>query len=407
MRRLSCLLVAVTLVACGRGAEITEPSTAADASLTDRTASQGLLPDRYEIVALPLLSGTQSAADALNNEGVAAGYATLSGNTVQHATLWRDGTIQDLGTLGGPNSGVLWPGLNDLGVAAGVAETAALQPLGESWSCAAFFPTTTGHVCLGFAWEDGQMIKMPTLGGDNSFATEVNNRGLVVGWAETAVHDPTCNTPQVLQFRAAVWDPAGNRIHQLHPLPGDSASAATAINDQDQVVGISGKCDIAVGRFSARRAVMWDHGHVIDIGGLGGVAWNTAMALDNAGVVVGFADTTGDQSGVPNFRAFIWTKEEGIKDLGTLPGDILSEALDINDRGQVVGISIGASATRAFIWQNGKMTNLQTLMPPGYANLLESAQAINDQGQITGYMANPTTGQQLTFLATPIWSKAR
>jgi probable HAF family extracellular repeat protein len=406
MRRLSCLLVAVVLVACGRATEITEPPTAADASLNDRTASQGV-PDHYEIVALPLLSGTQSAADAINSQGVLAGYATLAGNTVQHATLWRDGTIEDLGTLGGPNSGVLWPGLNDWGVAAGVAETADLQPRGEAWSCSAFFPTTTGHICRGFAYRDRQMIKMPTLGGDNSFATEVNDRGLVVGWAETPVVDPTCNYPQVLQFRAAVWDPATNQIHQLRPLHGDSASAATAINEQGQVVGISGKCDIAVGRFSARRAVMWDHGRVTDIGGLGGIAWNTAMALNNEGVVVGFADTTGDQSGAPNFHAFIWTSESGIQDIGTLSGDNLSEALDINDRGQVVGISIGNSGTRAFIWQNGKMTNLQSLLPPGYPDQLESAQGINDQGQITGYMADPSTGQQLTFLATPVWSMAR
>ena len=369
MRRLSCLIVVVALLACGRGTEITEPPTAADPSLAARSASEGVLPDRYEIVALPDLSGTQSAGDAINNQSEVAGFATLSGNSVEHATLWRDGVIHDLGTLGGPNSGVLWPGLNDLGVAAGVAETPELQPRGESWSCSAFFPTTTGHVCRGFAWMDGHMIKMPTLGGDNSFATEVNDRGLVVGWAETLVEDPTCSAPtQVLQFRAVVWDPASMRIHQLRPLHGDSASAATAINEQGQVVGISGKCDLAVGRFSARRAVMWDHGQVIDIGGLGGIAWNTAMALNNAGVVVGFADTTGDQSGAPNFHAFIWAKEDGIKDLGTLNGDNLSEALDINDRGQVVGISIGDTATHAFIWQNGKMTNLQTLVPSGYAN---------------------------------------
>jgi probable HAF family extracellular repeat protein len=400
MHRLSYMLLAAALVGCGRGAEVTPPSTAG--ALTDRMAGEGLAPSGYEIVTLPVLSGTQAAGDAINSQGQVAGYATLSGNTVQHATLWHDGQIQDLGTLGGPNSGVLWPGLNDAGVAAGVAETADLQPLGESWSCSAFFPAPTGHICRGFVWADGRMTGMPTLGGDNSFATEVNDRGHVVGWAETPVHDPTCDSTQVLQFRAVVWDPANHRIHQLRPLPGDSASAATAINDEDQVVGISGRCDIAVGRFSARRAVLWDHGHVIDIGGLGGVAWNTAMAINNEGVVVGFADTTGDQSGAPNFHAFIWTREAGIKDLKTLSGDILSEALDINNQGQVVGISIGANGTRAFIWQNGKMTNLQSLLRPGYPNVLESAQGINDEGQITGYLMVPSTGQQLTFVATPI-----
>jgi probable HAF family extracellular repeat protein len=394
MYRLSLLLVGAVLVGCGRESELTQPETAAE-----RMGAEGV--SRYEIVTLPLLSGTQAAGDAINNQGLVAGYATLAGNTAQHATLWQGGAIQDLGTLGGPNSGVLWPGLNDAGTAVGVAETAELQPLGESWSCSAFFPTTTGHVCQGFVWQYGRMTAMPTLGGDNGFATGVNNRGHVVGWGETPVHDPTCIAPQVLQFRAMVWDPEAGRVQQLAPLPGDSASAATAINDQDQVVGISGSCDVAVGQFSARRAVLWDHGRVIDIGGLGGVAWNTAMAINNDGVVIGFADTTGDASGAPNFHAFIWAKEEGIKDLNTLPGDILSEALGINSRRQVVGISIGASGTRAFIWQHGRMTDLQTLMPPGYPNVLESAQSINDEGQITGYLLVPSTGQQLTFVATP------
>ena len=48
------------------------------------------------------------------------------------------------------------------------------------------------------------------------------------------------------------------------------------------------------------------------------------------------------------------------------------------------------------------MTDLQTLMPAGYPNLLESAQGINDAGQITGYLTVPSTGKQLTFVATPL-----
>lgn len=400
MHRLSYVLVVAIMLACSRGADVTPPSATASVAAA-RMAAEALTPTKYQIVTLPLLSGTMAAGNSINAGGVVAGYATLSGNTVQHATLWENGAIVNLGTLGGPNSGILWPGLNNRGMAAGVAEKSELDPLGESWSCSAFFPVPTGHICRGFLWSNGRMTAMPTFGGNNSFATEVNDRGMVVGWAETPVHDPTCDSTQVLQFRAAVWDPERNRIEQLRPLAGDSASAATAINDRDQVVGISGRCDIAVGRFSARRAVMWDHGEVVDIGGLGGVAWNTAMAINNEGVVVGFADTTGDQTGAPNFHAFIWTRAEGIKDLGTLSGDVLSEALGINDQGQVVGVSIGAT-NHAFIWQNGKMVNLQSLLPAGYPNLLQSAQSINDAGVITGYLQVPSTGQQLAFVATPI-----
>jgi uncharacterized membrane protein len=87
----------------------------------------------------------------------------------------------------------------------------------------------------------------PFAGGYNSYATGANNRGQVVGWAENGVHDSTCNTAfQILQFRAALWEPNGE-MRELPPLPGDSTSAATAINDKGQVVGISGACGIAVG----------------------------------------------------------------------------------------------------------------------------------------------------------------
>jgi probable HAF family extracellular repeat protein len=387
MYRTWSALAVATLVGCSNSHDAT---TTAPTPRADRESSA----PQYDIVTVPM-----SSSNAINNEGAVAGFNQA--NNIQTATFFHDGVVTSLGTLGGPNSQVGWPGLNDDNTVVGFSETAELSPLGEHWSCSAFFPTITGHICRGFAWRNGRMTAMPTLGGDNSFATEVNNRGYVVGWAETAVHDPTCHTPQVLGFRAVVWHPESGRIHELRPLPGDSASSATAINDRDQVVGISGACDTAVGGISARRAVMWDHGRVIDIGGLGGSAWNTAMALNNDGVVVGFADLTGDQNGAaPNFHAFVWTREEGIGDLKTLPGDALSEALDINNRGQIVGISIGATA-RAFLYQDHQMINLQDLMPKGYPNLLQSAQGINDEGQITGFLVVPGTGEQLAFIATP------
>jgi len=388
MRHIWYVLAVATLVGCSDNQD-----TAAPTNL--RADREPGTPPQYDIATIPMSYG-----GAINEEGWVAGFNNLPGN-IQHATFFRDGVVKDLNTLGGPNSEVQWPGLNDHNTVVGFAEEAELSPLGEHWSCSAFFPTITGHICRGFAWHHGRMIAMPTLGGDNSFATEINNHGRVVGWAETAVHDPTCHAPQVLGFRAVVWHLQSGHIHELRPLPGDSASAATAINDRDQVVGISGACDTAVGGISARRAVMWDDGQVIDIGGLGGTAWNTAMALNNDGVVVGFADSAGDQNGAaPNFHAFRWTRDDGIKDLKTLSGDVLSEALDINNRGQIVGISIGATA-RAFLFEHDTLYNLQDLVPKNYPNLLQSAQAINDEGQITGFAIVPGTNQPVTFIATP------
>jgi probable HAF family extracellular repeat protein len=357
----------------------------------------------YEVTNLPSLGGTSSGGSSINNRGWIAGFSNLPGDQTRHATLWRSGSNLDLGTLGGPNSSVVWPVKNNRGLIAGIAETAEIDPLGEDWSCSAFFPgEPTGHICLGFVWESGVMRPLPTLGGNNGFATGVNNRGQVVGWAENTFHDPTCNPPQVLQFRAVLWGPEEGKIEELPPLPGDSVSAATAINDTGQVVGISGICDNAVGRFSAAHAVLWDNGTVTDIGNLGGVAWHTPMAINQRGTVVGFSNPPGDEDGSFNAHAFLWTRRDGIQDLGTLPGDTTSQALGINARDQVVGLSCGETGCRAFLWRNGVMKDLNTLVSHGYPDHLVSAADINDAGKITGEAMVRETGETLTFVAAPI-----
>ncbi|MGA2689405.1 MAG: hypothetical protein ABSE85_15185 [Candidatus Korobacteraceae bacterium] len=310
---------------------------------------------RYRVVSLGIpLGGSAAGAAAINNLGWVAGDSNLTGDLTQHAELWVYGYPIDMGTLGGPNSAVLWPGLNNWGEAVGISDTSATDPLGESWSCGAFFPAShTGHTCVGFKWQWGVgMTALPTLGGNNGFATSVNSSGQVVGWAENTVHDPTCVAPQVLQFEA----------------------------------------------------LLWQHGTVTNLGNLGGFAWNTPMALNNHGQIVGFSDLPGDQHGAnPNFHAFLWTQSRGIQDLGTLPGDAISEALGINDQGQVVGVSYGAGFTnpRAFLWQDGVMTDLNTLIPSGSSLYLQAAQEINDLGEIVGQASDQTTGNAPAFLLIP------
>lgn len=69
-------------------------------------------------------------------------------------------------------------------------------------------------------------------------------------------------------------------------------------------------------------------------------------------------------------------------DLGVLPGDSLSEALDINDEGQIVGVSL--PSFRAFIYENGKMWDLNGLIAHDSPLFLIGANGINDRGEITG-----------------------
>ncbi|MGN6320576.1 MAG: hypothetical protein ACTHNE_02505, partial [Dyella sp.] len=99
----------------------------------------------YQVRNLGSLGGTSSAGISINRLGLVSGYANLAGDQRMHATLWLNGAPLDLGTLGGANSAITWPVKNDYGVLVGIAETAQLDPLGENWSCSAFFPTVTGH----------------------------------------------------------------------------------------------------------------------------------------------------------------------------------------------------------------------------------------------------------------------
>ncbi len=355
----------------------------------------------YSVVELGELGGTSGGANGINDRGWVTGTDNLPGDLTTVATLWVNGSAVPLGNLGGPNSAVAWPVKSNNGVIVGISETGDLDLLGEYFSCYPFFATgiPSGQVCKGFRWQNGRMTALPPFpGGYSSYATGVNNLGQVVGWAENGVHDPTCNMSfQILQFRAAIWQPNGT-IQELPPLPGDSTSAATAINDLGQVVGISGDCGVAVGSVSARHAVLWRDGVPTDLGNIGGDAWNTPTAINNHGTIVGFANAAPGTA--KSYEAFIWTQAGGMKSLGKLPGDIRSVANGINEKGQIVGASRGAFP-QAVLWENNKLFNMNSLTLAGSPLLLVAAD-IDQQGHIVGEVFDFNTGDTPGFIATPV-----
>ena len=80
----------------------------------------------------------------------------------------------------------------------------------------------------------------------------------------------------------------------------------------------------------------------------------------------------------------IW-RNGSIEDLGTFGGeDAASTPLDINSQGQVVGTSNDDDKLRAFLWEKGKMINLNKLIAPNSGWTLLVASRINDNGQIVG-----------------------
>jgi probable HAF family extracellular repeat protein len=366
---------------------------------------------QYQVSDLPGLGGTSNGGNSINDQTWVSGYSRLP-NRDRHAALWRNGALSDLGTLGGPNSSVTWNVKNTSGIIVGISQTADPQLLGESWSSAFFYstPNNVGYINLGFVWQNNQMRGLPNFpGGNNGFATGANNLGQVVGWGENGVHDPNCCCTQVLQFRPAVWSLGPpDQIQDLPLIQGDSSGAATAINDNGQIVGISGICDQAVGRHTAKHAVLWENGTVTDIyPNAPAPWWNTPTAINQRGDVVGFA---GDPAFVEGdiVHAFLWTRDDGIRQLKPLqrrnPPHVDSEAYGINEGRQIVGISCDADFVdcRAVVWNNGTVPTDLNELKGSYSAHLESAKDINNKGEITGRGFDPTTGVLTAYLAVPV-----
>jgi probable HAF family extracellular repeat protein len=254
------------------------------------------------------------------------------------------------------------------------------------------------------------MNPLSTLGGYNGAASMINNRGEVAGNAENTTPDSTCpayNTAQgqyqVLQDKPVVWK--NGHIDELPTYGGDPDGFAIAINDSGQVAGASGVCstfNLINGLYlSPVHALLWDEkGAVTDLGSLGGAFGNQAHNINNRGQVVGVSDLAGDAV----FHGFVWSQRTGMQDVPPLPGDTYSVALSISDAGEVGGLSIDSTGTilRAFVVLNGVETDLNTLIPADSPLQLQGACAINSRGEIAGLAVEKSTGESRGYLAIPV-----
>jgi uncharacterized membrane protein len=364
------------------------------------TASQERPARAYEVIELTGPNGPDARGNSISAAGVVAGYASPQGTVDRHAAVWWHGEHVDLGTLGGTNSNVTWPGQGNSGAVAGIAQTARPQTRLDGWSCRGFFglsPDATKYTCVAVVWDQAGMHRLPLRGGDNSFAAGMNNHRQVVGWAETASADSSCINKTDRGFQAVLWDLHRGRVVDLVPFGNDSASAATTINDRGQVAGISGDCDQSIGRDSARHAVLWENG-VPQLLRSDATSWNTPTSItQNGDIIVGFSNTPGVNPVTPAFRAVLWTTRDDLcpKVPGTdmcvltpLEGDATAQAWGVNERGQVVGSSCLGLVCHAVLWENGQTVDLSKLTGED-ANPLINAMDINSRGEITGRAQRP------------------
>jgi probable HAF family extracellular repeat protein len=158
---------------------------------------------------------------------------------------------------------------------------------------------------------------------------------------------------------------------------GGFDSTAYAINDAGQVIGTS-----YVTGNQTQHAFLWENGVMTDLGALGGT-YSTGLAINTHGQAAGMAHVNGVGSG--DGHAFLYANG-AMSDLGTLGGSN-SLAFGMNDHGQVVGQShtSGNGAVVAFLWQNGIMQRLASLVQPGSGWDFSDALDINNQGQVLAW----------------------
>ncbi len=294
----------------------------------------------------------------INNQGIAVGYGHHSTShqlcTTGVQWTYRD-TIQFNGTPGTECSAAR--GLNDLGQIAGYNSSLPPYTLGKE----------------GWVRDNGHNNVFRLSEGAYTTAHDINNAGQVVGVADLPY-----------QAYAAVFDADGIRDAKRLPLTHDRSSPHD-INDKGQVVG-------SVLLDPTWHSFLWDpnSGEVTLLESLGG-SWSEAWQINEAGRIVGFAETADERS-----RAFVYVDGTMIP-LPLLEGYTDSAAIGINNANMIVGhVQIEDGYLQAVAWYPD-LTIL--VLPP--LNELDHTRAfgVNDKGQIVGTSGqHPVIWTQIKYL---------
>jgi probable HAF family extracellular repeat protein len=149
-----------------------------------------------------------------------------------------------------------------------------------------------------------------------------------------------------------------------------------AINDAGETAGIATTA-------SGPRAVAWTRGGGPNLAGailgsLPGDRASEALSINNSGQIVGSSE---DASG--SRRAVLWAPSAAARDLGALAPGSFSRALGINDRGDVVGSSETNAGSRAFLWSAAAgIRDLNDLVASRAGFVLTHAVAVSARGVI-------------------------
>jgi probable HAF family extracellular repeat protein len=290
----------------------------------------------------------------INNHGQVVG-AALNSEGVSRAFLFSQGSMTELGTLGGES---VARGINNAG-----------QVVGECSEGGAFL------------YQDGCMRGLGAqVGGYRSYAVAINGAGQVVGYSLEM-------EPDIYTYS---WQYRNGTVIRV------STGAYTEVTDINEVGDVVGDC-----LYDGPRAFMWNAGTMTILGRLGRGAW--ASAVNDNGQVVG-SSTTEDWAEC----ACLWADGD-VSNLGSLASSsdygTWSRAWDVNNLCQIVGESytgdVGPNEYHAVLWEDGAIVDLNTVIDPASGWTLQRARANNDNGQIVGWGISPS-GLSHSFLLNPI-----
>lgn len=153
-------------------------------------------------------AGGNSTAYRINNNGIIVGSSYINA-TDFHAFSYQNGVMKDLGNGPGYTDSEAF-GINDKGDIVGYTETADASQV------------------RGFIYKNGQLTNLPSLGGNSSYAADINKRGVTAGYSQ--IGDGS--------FHSVAYVP--KITFDLGTLPQGVFSFALAVNNHNDIVGYSG-----------------------------------------------------------------------------------------------------------------------------------------------------------------------
>jgi probable HAF family extracellular repeat protein len=288
----------------------------------------GADPVRYNVNVIS--SPFDLRPSAMNNRGQVIGsqtYEMVGEDGINHANqrafIWTAGNVS---YTEDPNVQIYGTAINDAGVAIG---------------------NTYGWTSQAAILGNGGVVPMPTTFG--AWATAINNNGQILVRGDN--------------HHAYLYSQDGTHIDIGYLGWGGQAHD---LNEAGAVVGMfSSGGEIHAYRYD---------GTLHDLGTLGG-SYSEAFAVNDSGVAVGSSRLSTGETHAVLFG------ESGAVDLGALDG-LRSDAASINNLGQVVGLAYTSIGVRAFLYENGTMTDLNDYIDPASGWTVTVAESINDSGQI-------------------------